>query len=352
MITPIEIVTGQALVQVSLLGVEKLVSLLSGTADKSGGVVETHFGDIQRFFGTWLEIDTETDYVITDIVRKYLHSLGFCRSTIIVRSAGSEPSFSLPDGTYNVSIPFSRKETIRGRSYVERMIVNITVNSDKKRIYIKGPAFKNTEMMSFMVWMYKKFHTTSESAGYIFFSSSKGWTTPFPVRPIEISESILTPSMRRFLTHFTTNYLSLLDDNANPSIRKRSGYMLLGEPGTGKTTTIQILQKTLNMSIYMMNLNGNQMDDSSLAILIGSVPPRSLIVFEEIEKQWIAVNKNSTCNISTGGFIVSFDGPQRISRGSVVIMTSNDIQLLDETFRKQLLRKGRLEEPFLFEEVL
>ncbi|KAH8111597.1 P-loop containing nucleoside triphosphate hydrolase protein, partial [Phellopilus nigrolimitatus] len=63
----------------------------------------------------------------------------------------------------------------------------------------------------------------------------------------------------------------------------RRGYLLYGEPGTGKSTTIHALAGELGLRIYYIQLASKGMDDSTLVELIASTPSRCIILLEDID---------------------------------------------------------------------
>jgi hypothetical protein len=94
------------------------------------------------------------------------------------------------------------------------------------------------------------------------------------------------------------------------------------------------------------------MTDTVLTNLVSSVPPYSVIVFDEMDKQYPTAKKNPNINLSDGGILTAIDGVQRLSYATIVIMIVNDINLLDITFRNQLLRHGRIDQSFTFTQIL
>ena len=130
-------------------------------------------------------------------------------------------------------------------------------------------------------------------------------------------------------------------NNGNPY---KKGYLIKGKPGTGKTSIIEYTAIKHNMCIYLVNLNSKNMTDSFLINLLSNVPPHSIIVFEEIDRQIETLNKNNVKYISEGCILTAIDGPQRLSHGTIVIMTSNDTYKFTESFNAALFRKGRIDE--------
>lgn len=112
------------------------------------------------------------------------------------------------------------------------------------------------------------------------------------------------------------------------------GIMLSGSPGTGKSSTIEIIANTYNMPIYLMNIRDN-MDNVDIINLMSAVPPRSIIAFEELEKQ-IRTNIYS-------GLLTALDGLPRLNNGIIIVATVNDINNIDADIKEPLLRKGRFD---------
>ncbi|KAK6984871.1 hypothetical protein R3P38DRAFT_3231263 [Favolaschia claudopus] len=63
----------------------------------------------------------------------------------------------------------------------------------------------------------------------------------------------------------------------------RRGYLLYGEPGTGKSTTIHVLAGELGLDIYFISLASPGIDDYSLAKLINDTPSRCILLLEDID---------------------------------------------------------------------
>ena len=134
--------------------------------------------------------------------------------------------------------------------------------------------------------------------------------------------------------------------------RIRKDTFIVGGVGTGKTTVIEKLAINHNMSIYMVNLNSDGMTDSVLINLLANVPLKSLILFDEFDKQYTAIKTNTKISLSDGGILSAIDGPQRLSHGTIVIMIVNDVNSLTTTFREQLIRPGRIDSTFNFTQLI
>ncbi len=135
------------------------------------------------------------------------------------------------------------------------------------------------------------------------------------------------------------------------------GYLLYGPPGTGKTSLASAIAYGFGMSIYSINLN--EFNDRTLVTALNEVPPKSMILFEDIDcmrggkargaegepPERIASALSSDgegvadkMGVTLSGLLNALDGfsaPEDV----LFVMTSNKIESLDPT----LLRPGRID---------
>lgn len=130
----------------------------------------------------------------------------------------------------------------------------------------------------------------------------------------------------------------------------RRGYLLYGEPGCGKTSTISLIASQFNMDIYMMSLNN--LGDSGLGNMFALVPVNSIIVLEDIDSLFPSDNKDNTesdvsqCNsvvktnskLSFSAVLNCLDG---ICCGEdrIIFMTTN----FKDKLPPSLIRDGRID---------
>ncbi|KAJ7186179.1 hypothetical protein C8R46DRAFT_1208258 [Mycena filopes] len=94
------------------------------------------------------------------------------------------------------------------------------------------------------------------------------------ILPLDIKEMILADA-REFLESETWYNQA--------GIPHRRGYLLYGEPGTGKSSTIHALAGELGLEIYFISLASPGIDDYSLAKLISDTPSRCILLIEDID---------------------------------------------------------------------
>lgn len=113
----------------------------------------------------------------------------------------------------------------------------------------------------------------------------------------------------------------------------RRGHLLFGPAGNGKSTIIQVLATELKLQIYFLTLSHPEMTDYDLAMALGRLPEKCLLVVEDFEK--VRLEKTE---MTMGGLLNAVDGPLA-SEGRLIVFTANKIENIDDYF----LRPGRID---------
>ncbi|PHH52191.1 Mitochondrial chaperone BCS1 [Ceratocystis fimbriata CBS 114723] len=170
----------------------------------------------------------------------------------------------------------------------------------------------------------------------------------------EVKESLIQ-DITTYLLPSTRNYY------ISHGIPYRRGYLFHGPPGTGKTSLSFALAAHFNIPLHVINLQMIQ-GDSDLEVLFIALPPRCIVLLEDIDcicmkrrRQFTTHdpddggvssssesederNHRSYFNLSLSGLLNVLDGV--ISQeGRIVVMTSNMPEKLDEA----LVRPGRID---------
>jgi SpoVK/Ycf46/Vps4 family AAA+-type ATPase len=130
----------------------------------------------------------------------------------------------------------------------------------------------------------------------------------------------------------------------------RIGFLLYGEPGTGKTSFILSLSNYCKRDIYYLTLSSIN-DDTELASLLNEINCRKgILVIEDIDVQTKVVHKRNLIDfndengdktnskLSLSGILNAIDGIDS-NHGRILIVTSNNPKKLD----RALLRPGRID---------
>jgi len=189
------------------------------------------------------------------------------------------------------------------------------------------------------------------------FTYDEYWTRVLAYVPRSLDSVILKPGEKEHLIQDVEKFRGSKTRYAQLGVPYHRGYLLYGPPGTGKTSTASALAQKFGMSIYAVNLNN--LNDKTLITAINDVPPRSVILFEDIDcmnggKERVDSSQWSSNKVLTGsdekgavaeklgvtlsGLLNVLDGlsaPENV----LFVMTTNRIETLD----RALLRPGRID---------
>lgn len=283
------------------------------------------------------------NYKILQTIRSELLKYVNPNKLRLIKSDSTGLVYDLPPGIYKINI-----------ENIASIYIHI-INDDEIRIFdipeikfcIMSPIkYHDPEIKKLIDNVYSKYTApTNLTMNYI---SNQGKWIPISRRPISFQTKNLTPEMNNTIQDLNMFVNSENNYNAK-GYPYRRGYLLYGKPGTGKSTIIQIAAKEHNRSVYMINLNAKDMTDEIIINLILTVPPYSIIVFDEIDKQFDTLQSNKNNMISSGGILSAIDGPIRLSHGTIVIMTANRKKILPSFDNMNaLLRPGRIDKVIEF----
>jgi len=119
----------------------------------------------------------------------------------------------------------------------------------------------------------------------------------------------------------------------------RRGYLLYGPPGTGKTSLVTALASEMSLNVCVLSLASPNVTDEKIGNLLASVPRRSVILIEDVDAFFQQRSKADTgVKVSYSGFINALDGVAA-HEGSVVFLTTNHPQQIDDA----AIRSGRVD---------
>ncbi len=271
---------------------------------------------INNFFNC-IEIDKEYDPKCTFAIYDSLNDMNITRSSYKVHDSLSSPHYIINNGIYMINYT-----------------TFIKITNDKIFLMSIKPS-KMITLREFFDNIYKKY-SSSESIITFYVSDKNGWGKANIKRPRNIVK--ITDCMIYVLDD-VDNFMKSEELYLNEGKPYRSGYLLKGEPGTGKSTLIEIISQKYDMTIYMLSICSIDMDDSSLLRTTSTIPHKSLIVIEEIDHQINSINNCNNKNyVTIGGLQTAIDGCQRLPYNSILIVTCNSDKFLENN--KALVRDG------------
>jgi hypothetical protein len=260
---------------------------------------------------------------------------------INLQDGPTEAKFSLSYGTFRI------KTQELGSMFVEYTKDGINLYS-LPEVRIWPPRFRSRQvaLKNYAQKIYKK-HCAPTEMIMTFTSKGDKWSFPIIRRPTNFKEENMTPEMTKALEDINTFHENE-EMYQQKGIPYRRGYLLYGDTGTGKTTVIELAAKKHNMTIYSLNINSSELNDTILIDLVATVPPNGIIVMDEIDKQIAALLQNKNKYITVGGILSAIDGPTRLSHNTIVVMTANKKDFLSQADSDALFRRGRIDRQIEF----
>ena len=274
--------------------------------------------------------------ITEEIKSKNLHS---SNSTITMVDAGRTTEIDVQIGKYE---------------YDHEVTEKVLFEIKDKQIIVKIPKFtfnklnEQTMIREVIDNMYNN-HNDFSKVMMFFMSDGGKWVRPIVRKPRNFVSMKLTRSMENVTYDFQWFMSSQAKEFYQSKARPyRRGYFLHGKAGTNKSTMAELLSYKFEMPVYMITFNCEDMNDNVLVNLCSTVPPRSIIMIDEIDKQLDTIKQNNKITLSTAGLLMAIDGPQRLSEGTLVILTANRKEILPLAEQRSLLRPGRIDKTFEF----
>jgi chaperone BCS1 len=172
-------------------------------------------------------------------------------------------------------------------------------------------------------------------------------------RMLEASESrrlesvVLPGDERARVLADMERFISRREWYASRGIPYRRGYLFFGPPGSGKTSLARSLAHELGLTLFVLDLSSTRITDQQLFALLAQVPPRSMILVEDVDRTRPMAKEGATPKAdrhadgggaTISGLLNAVDGPTS-GEGRVLVFTTNNAGTLDAA----LLRPGRVD---------
>lgn len=166
---------------------------------------------------------------------------------------------------------------------------------------------------------------------------SFGKTSDIPKRPAE-SVILKEGQMDRIMAHLKT-FLDNEESYVKLGIPYRTGILLHGNPGSGKSSTAATIAYELGLNIYYISLSTLD-DDDALSTALNNVPSNSVVILEDVDTYHGAVDRDSSEDkgVTMQGLLNGLDGFVA-PHGVITIMTTNRLKVLDPA----IIRPGRVD---------
>lgn len=147
--------------------------------------------------------------------------------------------------------------------------------------------------------------------------------------------------MDRIVDHLQT-FINNKDAYEKADIPFRTGILLYGEPGSGKSSTALAIANELKMNVYIIALSA-LMNDEALNDCFTSIPANSIIILEDIDiasavRERDPDDEDDEKGVTMSGMLNVLDGFQS-PPGVITIMTTNRKDVLDPA----IIRPGRID---------
>lgn len=157
-------------------------------------------------------------------------------------------------------------------------------------------------------------------------------------------------------TIVTDNVKSMFFDNVGEFIRSekvyssrgtpyKRGYILHGEPGTGKTSLIKVIANTYSLPVFILNMSVILTNENLLSITsdisnyIG-VGERYILTIEDFDRSEYNAKYSSKSKVTEDCLLNVIDGIDE-SHGRILVITANDLSRITKS--SALVRPGRID---------
>jgi chaperone BCS1 len=173
------------------------------------------------------------------------------------------------------------------------------------------------------------------------------WDKTGTIPPRSLDTVVLDAKLKQSIVDEITAFLTKDAWYRDRGVSWHMGYLLHGPPGTGKTSLIKALATRFSLPIFLLTVPGKDAQDKDILRILQRVPPRSIVVVEDVDAGPFTVNRTTSDSknnsISFSVFLNLLDGLPT-PEGLIFMVTTNHREKLSET----LLRPGRIDREIPF----
>lgn len=182
----------------------------------------------------------------------------------------------------------------------------------------------------------KLYYSRQENKTNIFIGEDIHWKTIGARNKRDLSSVVLDEGVLKLLSDDLRTFINDRDWYMRCGVPYRRGYLLYGPPGTGKTSFILSIAGKFELSVCVLVLSSNFMNDQKLSSLIKNSPANSILLLEDVDVAFTQSDLKQ--GVSFSGLLNAIDGIAA-GDGRILFMTTNHIERLSTA----LIRPGRVD---------
>jgi DNA polymerase III delta prime subunit len=165
------------------------------------------------------------------------------------------------------------------------------------------------------------------------------WRKRAEIQPRSRNSVVLKDGQMDRILDYLNTFLSNREAFRKADIPFRTGILLHGDPGSGKSSTALAIANELKMNVYLISLS-SLLNDEALNDCFQAIPPNSIIILEDIDIASAVKERDDddSQGVTMSGMLNVLDGFQS-PPGVITIMTTNRLDVLDPAIR----RPGRVD---------
>lgn len=165
------------------------------------------------------------------------------------------------------------------------------------------------------------------------------WRKRAEIQPRSRSSVVLKDGQMDRILNYLNGFLDNREAYRKADIPFRTGILLHGDPGSGKSSTALAIANELKMNVYLIALS-SLLNDESLNDCFQAIPPNSIIILEDIDIASAVKERDGDDDkgVTMSGMLNVLDGFQS-PPGVITIMTTNRLEVLDPA----IIRPGRVD---------
>ncbi len=178
--------------------------------------------------------------------------------------------------------------------------------------------------------------TVNDSEGYWSHNMRK---TSRPLRSIKLHNDTSDE-----IVSFVREFLESRDAHESLGVPWRTGIMLSGVAGSGKTSLVGAIAAKFGCMLRVLKLSGETLNDHGLERLMQSVLETDIVLIEDIDCAFAGrTNSDGNSKLTFSGLLNAIDGLSA-AEGRLIVITTNHPERLDPA----LIRPGRIDRRFEF----